>query len=288
MKIGIVLAGCASKGPYEVGVLKALEEYFGLENIRYISSASVGALFAQAHCTGVLDELCDMWRNIDTEKNGKFILSYTGNENILSDLDSLFDNDNKSYCEHTVCLWNFNDRKVEYVPFHTLSKDDFKQYMRAAISVPFFTKGTKINGTKFYDGAFLDNIPVSPLVDKDLDFIFCVYFDNRNYIFENEEFDKKVIKLFDFPNTKRLEVMFYSRESLDAMAQYGYEYTTRIVKQLFDGAENTEQVHTAIVELEKTYTCKYKPRLTADTVLSNLNFLSKHYTKQQSTRTKKK
>lgn len=288
MKIGIVLAGCASKGPYEVGVLKALEEYFGIENIGYISSASVGALFAHAHCTRVLDDLCNLWRNIDTEKNGKFILSYTGNKNILSDLDTLFDNDNKPCYEHYVCLWNYTHRRVDYMPFHTLGKDEFKQYMRAAISVPFFTKGTKINDIKFYDGAFLDSVPISPLVDKDLDFIFCVYFDNRNYIFENADFDKKVIKLFDFPNKKRLEVMYYTAGALDEMAEYGYEYTMKITKQLFDGAETKEQVYTAIEELEKTYTCKYKPRLTADTVLSNLNFLSKHYTKQRSTRTKKK
>lgn len=287
MKIGVVLAGGASKGPYQVGVLKALEEYFGIENIKCISSASIGSLFAQSHGTGVLDELCDLWKNVNTEKNGKFILSYTANDEILTTLDTLFDNDKKLAYEHYVCLWNFTLRKVEYVPFHTLSKEEFPKYMRGAISIPFFTRGEKINGNRILDGAFVDNIPIFPLVDKDLDFIFCVYFDNRNYVFESEEFDKKVIKLFDFPNIKRLELMFHSADSLDDMANYGYEYTAKILKQLFDGAQTKEQVYTAIQELEKTYNCKYKPRLTADTVLNNLNILARRYTKQRSTRTKK-
>ena len=46
-KIGIVLAGGASKGAYEIGCLRAIEDWFGLDSIKCISSASVGSIITQ-------------------------------------------------------------------------------------------------------------------------------------------------------------------------------------------------------------------------------------------------
>lgn len=285
--IGVVLAGGANKGAYELGVLYALEEYFGLDSIRCISSSSIGALIAQTFGIGKTDVLADSWKNIDTKKHGSFFLSYSGNEHFLSKIDNVLDGNNNLPFEHHVSIWNYTCRKVEYIPFHTLIGERLQKYMRGAISIPFFSKGELIDGNRILDGAFLDNIPAYPLVKKDLDFVFCVYFDNCQYVFENENFDKKVIKLFDFPNLKRLELMKYTANGFENMVQYGYDYTMRVVKELFEGKQNKEEVYTAIEDMAKNQVCEYKPRLTADVVLNNINVVTKKYAKRLSSRDKK-
>ena len=52
MKIGLILSGGIAKGAYQVGVLRAVEEFFSLDEISYISAASVGALNAAAYAAG--------------------------------------------------------------------------------------------------------------------------------------------------------------------------------------------------------------------------------------------
>ncbi|MBQ8606484.1 MAG: patatin-like phospholipase family protein [Clostridia bacterium] len=284
--IGVVLAGGASKGAYELGVLYALREYFGMSNIRCISSASIGSIIAQTFGMGKEEELCDKWKNVDTNKHGKFFLAYSGKEYFRNALDGMMDNYKKLPFEHYVSVWNYSKHKVEYIPMHTLCKDSLKKYLRGAISIPFFSKGELIEGDRILDGAFLDNIPAYPLVDKDLDYIFCVYFDNCRYIFENETFDKKIIKLFDFPNLKRLEIMKYNTDVFSDMVGYGYDYTIRVVKELFENKKNNDEIYKAIADREQNTHCEYKHRLTADVVLNNLNIAAQKYSKRLSTREK--
>ena len=285
MKIGVILAGAASKGVYELGVMRALEEYFGLESIRCVSSASIGMLVAQSYGMGKSEDFARIWKSLD-KKSGSLFLSFSGNKQVLGEICEVFAGDEKLAYEHYVSVWNYTQKRVEYIPFHTLSGERLQQYVRGAIAIPLFSGGEIIDGDRILDGAFLDNIPAFPLVDKDLDFIFCVYFDNCNYSFETPEFDRKVIKLFDFPNVKRLEVLNYDPKSFDSKAQYGYDYAMRIIRKLFDGREPS-QVYDAIAEMEKNRECTYKPRLTVDIVLNNINVVTKKYSKRLTNREKK-
>ena len=285
-KIGIVLAGGASKGAYEIGVINAIEEYFGKDNIRCISSSSIGALIGQGYGMGKVDELANLWKTLDTKKYGRFTLAYSGNKDLLKVVDNILSTGHDLTFEHYASVWNYTQKKVEYIPFHTLSKEKLQQYLHGAIAIPFFSTGEIIDGNRILDGAFLDNIPAYPLLNKDLDYIFCVYFDNCNYLFENEEFDKKIIKLYDFPNTKRLELMNFNSEAFDYMVKYGYEYTMKTIKKVFVSDDRNE-VYKAIEEHENSQDSTYKPRLTADIVLNNINVLTKKYAKRISSREKK-
>ena len=212
-------------------------------------------------------------------------MSFSGNGVVLDEICDVFAGDEKMAFDHYVSVWNYTQKRVEYIPFHTLSGERLQKYVRGAIAIPLFSAGEKIDGDRILDGAFLDNIPAYPLADKELDFIFCVYFDNCNYSFEGPEFDRKVIKLFDFPNSKRLELMNYDPAAFDSKAQYGYDYAMRVIKELFDGRE-PEQVYDAIAEMEQNRECTYKPRLTADIVLNNINVVTKKYAKRLTNREK--
>ena len=282
--IGIVLSGAASKGAYEIGCVQAIKDYFGMESIKAMTTASSGALIAQAFGLGKIEELTNAWRCIDTAKEGKFFLSYSGNTHILQELKNFIqDKTKKLPYEHYVSIWNFTKSKVEYVPFHMLDSEKLWDYLRGAIAIPFFSKGAKVDGDLLLDGAFLDNIPVYPLVNKDLDYIFCVYFDNCQYSFENREFDKKIIKLSDFPNSRMLGLMRFQPEEFDGMITYGYDYTMGMIKSIFE--EDTEldiydRIECRELALERTF----KPRLTADIVLNNINVVMKKYSKRLTTR----
>ncbi len=286
-KIGIVLAGAASKGAYEIGCLRAIEERFGAESIKYISSASIGSLIAQAYGMGKLELLIDAWEHLDVKKHGRFFLSFSGDGGILDMICNAFDDKNELPFEHYVSVWNYTQHRSEYIPFHELSTTDLQHYMKGAIAIPIFSKGEFVNGDRILDGAFLDNIPVYPLIDKDIDYVFCIYFDNYKYFFESEEFDSKVIKVFDFPNEKMLELMTFNPENLEGMINYGYKHMNDVMDRIFV-SDDKEQIMAAIKEYDNSDDNVYQHRLTADVVLNNINVVTKRYSKRLSNRKKEK
>ena len=281
--IGIVFAGGATKGAYEIGVIRAIEEYFGMDSIKCVSSASIGSLITQAHGNGKLDEFIELWKNVSPKKHGRFTLLMAGNEDIVKLITDTLGQENHLPYEHYVSLWNYTQKKVEYVPFHTLEPEKLTQYLKGAISMPIFSSGELIDGDRILDGAFLDNIPVYPLKDKDLDYIFCVYFDNCKYFFEDDEFNRKIVKLYDFPNDKMIEILVFSPESIDQMIQYGYDYTMKTIKELFAFNE-PEKVYAAIADNDANNSIENKKRFTADVVLMSINNMTQKYSKRMSKR----
>lgn len=274
LKIGVVLSGCAGKGAYEIGCMEALREFFGLENIRCISSASMGSLVGHAFTLDRLKELDYGYRQLDSGKFGRQMLSISTNKEALQEIANIMGEGDNPKTEHYVSVWNFTKGKVEYIPFHTLSGQRLMQFAQAAISIPIFSRGVMIDDERILDGAFLDNIPVYPLVDKELDIIFCVYFDNESYVFESEEFDRKVVKLNDFPNAGRLETLVQEIGSYDRQRTYGYEYTNRVLRELFGGKSEDQWVQ-AVAEAPQQK--QYKKRLTVDVVLNGINNAVKNY-----------
>ena len=281
--IGVVLSGCASKGAYEIGCMQAIEDFFGMDSIRCVSASSIGAMIGQLYGMGRKEELIQAFKDMDSGRYGRYILGFTNNKEAMAELEQIVSCPNEMFYEHYVTMWNASDSKVEYLPFHTMPTEQLKPYLRAAISFPIFTRGVVIDGTRYLDGALLDNIPIYPLIDKDLDYIFCIYFDNSRYVFESPDFDKKVIKLHDFPNQDRLEVLFCDPGSYERMYDYGYRYTTDLLNKLF---ADSERVYEAIALHNATNEPAYKHRLTADVVLSGINVMSKKYGKALSTREK--
>ncbi|MBE6546941.1 MAG: hypothetical protein E7668_05835 [Ruminococcaceae bacterium] len=283
-KIGIVLAGGMSHGAYEIGCLRAVEEFFGKEAIVSISASSIGVLNAYAFGIGKLDELEREWSAIDTKESGRFFPAYSGNTALNERIRAMIGEQSALPFELFASIWNFTERKIEYMPFHALSAKDLRNYMCAAIAIPLFHKGVRLNGSTLFDGAFLDNIPVYPLLEKPLDYIICMYFDGRSYLFENEAFDRKFIKLYQFPKQGRLEFMTFDPNRFENMVQFGYHYTLQTLTELFASATPTE-IYQRIRDRETVNREKAQPRLTGDVVLSNINTLTARYAKRVSKRT---
>jgi len=67
-KIGLVLAGGGSKGSYQIGVWRALEELGVMKNIKGYSGTSIGALNAGLFVQGDLEAAEEMWRQVNKEQ----------------------------------------------------------------------------------------------------------------------------------------------------------------------------------------------------------------------------
>ena len=266
MRIGIVLSGGMSRGAYEIGCLNAIADHFGRESISCISASSVGVLCGYAFSGQKMDKLTETWRHLNMIGCGKSFVGLTKSPQLIQQARELVDENDRFSCPIYATIWNFSKRTAEYIPLNEVESKTRADYLQAAIAVPVITRSVRIGNDVCMDGAFIDNIPVFPMLEKNIDYIFCLYFEEKNYIFENAAFNKKVIKLNSFPSKGRLDLFIYDSNSVDEMIKYGYEYTMKTIDKLFI-SDNKDEVYRRISELEAPEPQK---RVTTDFVLNNI------------------
>lgn len=194
---GLVLGGGGTRGSYEIGVWKTLREL----NIPIIAVAgtSVGALNGAMIVQGDYEKAYDLWINISidnvikiNEEVSKFdrkeksdSLAYIIKSAIQSgglDITPLRKLLSKNIDEEKI-----RKSKIEF-GFVTFSITDFKpiivfkedvpqgkmvDYLLASAALPVF-QPLEIDGKRFLDGAFYDNLPVSLMVEKSIKDIISV------------------------------------------------------------------------------------------------------------------
>ena len=268
-KVNIVLAGGAERGLYEVGTLRAIEEFFGRERIECISSTSIGSLVGYAFSCGKLDEFVRIWKEIETAKAGRFLMTLARDSFTVSKMRGLIEADDEMQIPLYTTLWNFTDRKTEYLPLMSIEPEMRGEYLHAAVNIPVFNKGIRLNKKIYFDGGFIDNIPVFPFVEKPPVHVIAVYFDNKTNYFENDEFNRRVTKLCNYPPPRRMcGQFFFDPSTADERIAYGYDYAMKRLHEAFDG-RTTEEVY-AFNELDGIGK-GVRRRITTDTLLSNLN-----------------
>jgi NTE family protein len=191
---GLVLEGGGARGSYQVGACKALQE-LGVE-IDAVAGTSIGALNGAMLVQGQLDRAYDLWYNIspsqvfdieearllelkslDISHDGLLYFMKKARE-IAQDkgLDITFIK--KLLCE------NIQEQRLRRAKllfgFVTISLTDFKplelflddipegrviEYLLASANLPAF-KQEKIDGKRYMDGGFYDNLPLNMLVKK--------------------------------------------------------------------------------------------------------------------------
>ena len=137
--------------------------------------------------------------------------------------------------------------------------------------MPVWNPSVQVDGSGYFDGATVDNIPVFPLLDREIDYIICIYFDDICYKFESTDFDNKIIKI-TFPDETSLRQSFvFQQDSIDNMLEVGYERTKNLLKTYFsDGYDNLEQIYRNIDFVNRN--SKDSPlRLTGDVIITNFN-----------------
>ena len=273
-KIGLVLSGGMAKGAYQIGALQALAEHLVYTDIAYISAASVGAINGLAFSAGKLEQAADFWRSINDKKEKLFLTSAYKSDFLQCALALL--SKQQPACERLyVPLLHLLKRDLLYWEIKSEDTEMRRLLLSAAIAFPPFTKPVRVGERNFYDGALVDNIPVSPLMGLDVDYIVCMYFDKYHYTFESDFYDKKIIKIsFDDDKTFLSESFWFTRERIDGMIKSGYEKARRILEFVFCDGKNGEAVRSRIKALNALYPNR-DFRITGDVIINNFNKLTK-------------
>lgn len=185
MKKALCLQGGGAKGAYQAGAIKALKE----KGYKFDCAvgASVGCINAAMYCLGKVDELCDLWKEIDfadvlpleRETEGgnltlKSIFS-TAWEALSSGVDT---SRIRAIIEKHVDEEALRASKIRF-GLVTVRTGDWKpvlcemfiedipqgklvDYMMASAALPFFKK-VEIDGVRYMDGGILDNLPIEML-----------------------------------------------------------------------------------------------------------------------------
>lgn len=274
-KIGLVLSGGMAKGAYQMGVLKAIEEFFDEDSIKYISAASIGSLNAYAYTTNKLEKAEDIWLDLKVDGINSFIKTFIRKPYIFNIIDSLVeDNDFIRIPFYTSCF-NITGETINYIQLQDKDIQEVKDYLKASISLPVFAKPQEIEGVKYFDGALIDNIPVSPLMDHDLDYILVVHFDNKSYSFENEDFDSKLVKINFLDERIIKNTISFDKESIEDMIREGYEKSMETFNIVFkNGLDDLDYIYNEI-KIRNSQGSKERFRLTGDVALSNINRMMK-------------
>lgn len=265
-KIGIVLAGGMSKVSYEIGCLQAILDCFDKEQIVVISASSIGALAGYACSTQKLFELTEKWRKLNTATRSCSMLRLSKSKDVQEVFLPMVSEKDSFACNLYCTVWNYTRGCVEYIALPNLDHKNREAFMLAAVTLPVINKAIHINQELYFDGAFLDNIPVLPLVEADVDYIFCVYFDGWNYQFENPSFDRKIIKLNQFPEKSGFDFLSYDSSQVENMITYAYHYTAHTINEIFT-SPSREEVYSNIQKRNRNS----KNRITAEILLTNLN-----------------
>lgn len=281
MNIGLVLSGGMAKGAYQIGALKALKKFVPLDEIKYISCASVGVLNGYAYVTDRLEYAEQMWKKICC-KDTRIIINQILRSSILQqNLENIYDDEKEIPPVFYSSLLDLSHRNLVYKDLSVCDSSQIPLYLKASIAMPVYNRPVQIDNTSYFDGAMVDNIPVYPLLKHNLDYIICIYFDDVCYKFENTYFDNKIIKI-NFPGRSLMkQSLFFERDSIETMIKDGYDRTMYILETVFSkGHHNLEYIYHAIDYMNQNRE-NSRLRITGDALVTNLNKITQKLTKRK-------
>lgn len=271
MKIGLVLSGGMAKGALQIGALKALNEYIPREEIKYISCASVGVLNGYAYMMDRLEEAEKMWRNVCCEDTRLFISQILRSSLLQKDIKEIYHQGDKVTQDFYMTLLDMKHESIVYKNMNGVRTELLPRYLKASVAMPIYNKAVAVNNISYYDGAMVDNIPVFPLVEHDLDYVICIYFDEHIYKFENSMFDNRALHI-TFPSENILkQSMVFHQNSIENMLEKGYNHTKYLLNAMLgNGYGDLDYVYKSI-EYRNAQIKDSKLRITGDMIVTNIN-----------------
>lgn len=269
-QLALVLAGGGSLGSYEVGAIKALNQLGYHFDI--VTGTSIGALNGAFVYLGEEDRLEKLWFNITPEKvmksgtnlSKEYIIN--NRNNVLSEYANWLKvyitkgslgadiSPFKQYVKEGIDLTKRKDSKIKFsvtcslfptlkkinVDMNKITDDKFLPYLHASSACfPIFPVET-IDGTKYVDGFYNDNLPMRLAIDLGATEIIAI--DMR--LFSLEPTDKFFI---DLPNVKYIapykslgSMMDFSQPVIRRNMQLGYWDTMKYFNKMHGFASNIE------------------------------------------------
>lgn len=243
LRIGIVFSGGFAKGAYEIGFCKAILEYIEMNNIKAVSGASIGAINAYGFINNRFDYLFEVWRNLEFKSAKEFLVKSDKRKviyNYIEDMQAEVTEENETPCyinyikvpNISLCYKNVNKE-------HNKIQNDF---LKASISVPGLYNPILVKEDYYVDGAFLDNTPIAPLENEDLDLIFVLRFDHASEQYQELKTDAAIIEIV-FEDDKKLKDYFYFNSSLtNRLIEQGYRKSKDILDIVFRYGEDIDYI----------------------------------------------
>ena len=222
-----------------------------------------------------------MWSELCSNSKKMGLYQFLKSDILQQDIVDLYDPNDSVSSEFYCSLLELSARNIVYKDFSKVDKDKIPLYLKASVALPVCNRAVQVDGSGYYDGATVDNIPVFPLLEREFDYIICIYFDDVCYKFENTDFDNKVIKII-FPNETSLRQSFvFQQDSIDNMLEAGYERAKNILKEYFsDGYDNLEQIYRNIDFINQNSEDS-RLRLTGDVIITNFNKITQKLTRRK-------
>ncbi len=259
---GLVLEGGGAKGAYHVGAFKALRE-LGIE-IGGIAGTSIGAINGAMMVQGDYDLLEKVWYSINSyelfdidekaivdlknlnlqEINFSYLLHQSkeilNNKGLdTSKIRALFDtyiDEEKirsSHIDFGIVTVDLTDKKplelyLEYIP-----RGKLIDFLIASANLPAF-RIEEVDGKKYLDGGFYNNLPIGLLCKKGYKDIIAVRTMAVGVVRRVKEKDVRItyIQPADGSLGSMLGALDFNREKADQLIKLGYYDTMKVFKKL--------------------------------------------------------
>lgn len=243
LRIGIVFSGGFAKGAYEIGFCKAILEYIEMNNIKAVSGASIGAINAYGFINNKFDYLFEVWKNLSFKSAKEFLVKSDKRKVIYNYIDNMQAEIRDA--SKTPCYINYIKVPNISLCYKNVNKEHNKiqsDYLKASISVPGLYNPILVKDDYYVDGAFLDNTPITPLENEDLDLIFVLRFDHASEQYEELATDAAIIEIV-FEDDKKLKDYFYFNSSLtNRLIKQGYRKSKDILDIVFKYGEDLQYI----------------------------------------------
>jgi len=170
MTYGLVLGGGGAKGAYQVGVMKALQEY----NIKIsaISGSSIGAINGLFYLTCDIKTIEEEWLKaskdlfLQEDLDDSLSNGICNRDGLINLIDKYVQFDKLYTTSIPLFVTIANNGKVKYVVLNNKSKQQVIDYILASSAMPIIYGSININGINYIDGGVIDNVPATPLIEN--------------------------------------------------------------------------------------------------------------------------
>lgn len=251
--VGLMLGGGGAKGAYQLGVIRALEEYKLIPRIKAISGVSIGAINGLLVATKVSHATRQaVWANF-TNKNiyqktfRSFSLEDLGlfkTDHLFNDVKSLISEEKikKSKVDTFILvarppekgfLKNIRFKNFIGETIHLNKSERPLEFINASTAMPFVFRAQSIEEARYVDGGVVNNFPVETLIDLGYKVIITCALSDRFDVYSYGE-DVSIIDLSPpeslgpFPQVS----LNFDEEVMAGFERDGYNNTVKMINLL--------------------------------------------------------
>ena len=291
----LVLSGGGSKGSYQLGVWKALKKL----RIKYdiITGTSSGALNGALMTQNTYRKAKKIWNelnmkvlfgeDIDEVNNKKDLFKMYGKQiknggMDITELEKLIADTldtNKFYkskIRYGLVAVNLSEFRAEELTKDIIPEDKLKDYLVASASCYPAFKKKDIEGLKYVDGGYYDNLPINLAIKLGATEIICV--DLRAPGLKKDPTNKNIKITTIRPNNKLSNFLDFNNEIVKKNIAYGYNDTMKKFKKL-EGKKYTFKKNSLAYnrnEYEDTYNYILKKILNTKKIENKFNSIIKN------------